>query len=223
MNYHIDFDIDFKRNTYPGKFIALEGIDGAGKTTQVADIAKKLSPDKVFLTKTPSDNIIGKLIRQVLSKQVSISSKSIQYLYTADRQDQQEEIESYLKKGYTVISDRYFWSSVAYGMVDKGIDNFDEEGDILLVAYSILSAFNRFLLPDLTIYLDIPPAVAVKRLADVDKVKEIYEKEDSLKKVYGAYKWLIKKFPKEITVVDGTRPEKEITDLVLPLVLSAKK
>ena len=68
MNYNVSFDLDFKRNEYPGKFIVLEGIDGSGKTLQsqlLADNLKNLGK-KVYLTKNPTDSEIGKFIRSAL-------------------------------------------------------------------------------------------------------------------------------------------------------------
>ncbi len=224
MNYHIEFDLDFKRNMYPGKFIVLEGVDGSGKTTQVRNLAEKLShTHTVFTTKNPTAGPIGKFIRDVLVEKVKVPLISIQYLYSADRQMQQEEIIERLKKGETIISDRYFWSALAYGIVDRGGD-LNEQTELLLVSQSILSMYHQFILPDLTIYLDVPVAVGLERMAQIEgKIHEIYEEKAKLEKISEAYKWVIKQFSKEITVVDGTKPEREITDTVLSLVKSIKK
>ena len=68
MKYHIEFNLDFKRNIYPGKFIALEGIDGSGKTVEAHLLAKALRKEgkEVFLTKNPTDSPLGKFIRKML-------------------------------------------------------------------------------------------------------------------------------------------------------------
>ena len=69
MKYHIDFDLDFRRNPYKGLYIAIEGIDGSGKTTQVKKIKEYFEHrgKTVFLTKEPSDEgEIGILIRKIL-------------------------------------------------------------------------------------------------------------------------------------------------------------
>src|SRR5207253_2723229 len=115
MKYHVSFDIDFRRNIYPGKLIALEGIDGSGKTTQVERIAQILrqKDKKIFLTTNPTDGVIGRMIRDALNGKIKLSPVSWQYLYSADRQMQQEEILPRLEKGETVITHRYFWSAVA--------------------------------------------------------------------------------------------------------------
>src|SRR5438034_352106 len=119
--YTVSFDIDFKRNTYPGLFIALEGIDGSGKTTQARRITSLLEQQgkNVFLTHNPTDGIIGKMLRKILNGELKLSPVSFQYLYSADRQLQQEEILQHLEREETVITDRYFWSAVAYGIPGK--------------------------------------------------------------------------------------------------------
>lgn len=223
MKYHIEFDLDFKRNPYKGKFIAFEGIDAAGKTTHVNDLRESFPKnEKVFLTKSPSDSEIGRFIRKILTGKTDVPQVAFQHLFSADRVEQEEIIAEHLKKGETVISDRYFWSAVAYGMADVD-DVSDQTGNRLMVANSILSHFHQLILPDLTICLDISVKTSISRLAKMDKAKEIYEQEDKLKEVKKAYDWLINKFPKEFTVVDAEKSEEEVSDVVLSLVKSLQK
>jgi dTMP kinase len=225
MNYHIEFDLDFKRNPYKGKFIVLEGVDAAGKTTHVRDLAANLRKygEEVFLTKNPTDGEIGQFIRRVLIGKTKIPRVSFQFLFSADRNAQQADIIKHLKLGKTVISDRYFWSAIAYGLTDREDVEIDRAGQVLLYSQSVLAAFDQHILPDMTIFLDIPVAIAVNRLKKMDKVKELYEDEDKLAKIYKAYMWLIKRFPQEFTRIDGTKPEKEVSEEVLALVSSFKK
>src|ERR1700676_2878532 len=100
MKYNVNFDLDFKRNTYSGKFIVIEGIEASGKTTQtekVGEILKKSS--RVFLTKNPTDSFVGNFIRQsLLAGKVRIPPVSLQYLFGADREIQQQEIIERLKR-----------------------------------------------------------------------------------------------------------------------------
>src|SRR3990167_3405520 len=165
MKYHIDFDIDFKRNNEKGLFIAIEGIDGAGKTTQARLVSKELTKNNnVHLTKNPTDGLIGKFIREVLAGKVNIPPASFQYLFSADRQVQQVEVLKDLKDGKIIITDRYFWSAIVYGIVDREDLDFNQAGNLLLVSQGILSMYHKFIVPDLTIYLDITMEAALERI-----------------------------------------------------------
>lgn len=212
MKYHIEFDIDFKRNIYPGKFIALEGIDGSGKTVEVHLLAKTLKKQgkKVFLTKNPTDGPLGKFIRKMLQGKISIPLVSFQYIFSADRQIQQLDIVEHLKKGDIVISDRYFWSSVAYGVADKEGVDYENSAKQEVIAQSILSMYNQFIIPDVTFYLDASIKTGLSRRHDTNKEKELYENTEKLKKIEKGYKWLLQEFPKEFSVIDGERTKKEV-------------
>lgn len=164
---------------------------------------------KTFITKNPTDHSIGKFIRKVLSGEEKIPAQARQYLFCADRVVQLEEIIKSLKKGETVISDRYFWSSVAYGMAD--INKKDER---LITAYSILSFYHQFLLPDLTIFLNTNVDTAVKRFS-VKEHKEIYENKDFIIKVKENYDFLLNKFPKEFTIVNSEKDLNTVSKEIL--------
>ncbi|MEK7451059.1 MAG: dTMP kinase [Patescibacteria group bacterium] len=219
MKYHIEFDLELKKNPYPGKLIVIEGIDGSGKTTQAQKVTEALNGKgiKSILTKEPTDEATGKLIRRILSGETNLPSVAFQYLFSADRAVHQEQIENYLKKGITVVNDRYFWSSVVYGMVDKEIDFKKKNGDRenLLVALSILSMYHQFLLPDFSFALKVSVATALERIKRKDKHIEIYEKESKLKKLATGYDWLTKQFPKEITVMNGEKSVEEVTKEII--------
>ena len=219
MKYHIDFDIDFKRNKEKGRLIVIEGIDGAGKTTQANQIYKEFSKNnKAYLTKNPTDGDIGLLVRRVLSGEIKIPPIALQFLFSADRQVQQIDIINRLKNGEVIIMDRYFWSSIVYGISDLSGYNFDESGDLLLVTQGILSMYHQFLIPNLSIFLEIPIEVAIDRINKKNKKKEIYENEEKLNKIHKGYKWLIEKFENEFTIIDGTKSEKEITQEIVNLI-----
>lgn len=213
MKYKVSFAIDFKRNKHKGKFIALEGIDGSGKTLQTQKVVSLLKKKgyKVISTKEPTDRVIGKFIKKdILTGKVKLPPVAIQYLFSADRSDHQKEIEDYLKKGYVVVTDRYFWSAVCYGIAD-----LDQIADYYLTVLSVLSPYNRFITSDATFFLDIPLKTALQRIGKSDKHNEIYDNEKKLKKIKNAYDFLMKRFPKEFIVIDGNKTVDEVTlDLV---------
>lgn len=221
MKYSISLDIDFKRNIYGGLYIAIEGIDGSGKTTQVERLFDhfKNQGKHVIKTREPrkDEGIIGKLIQEILLGKVQVPPVAFQYLFTADREMHHEElITPSLKSGKTIVSDRCFFSAVPYGILDRG-DQIDEDtAEYVLVAQSILSMYHQFTLPDFVFYLDIPLGIAMERLEQERKEKgdshvEIYEDRAKLEKTLKGYQWLLEKFPEEFVVIDGTKPAEEIT------------
>src|SRR3954464_11602121 len=114
-------------NARKGRFVVLEGIDGAGTTTQVARLAERLRKDggqPVRVTREPSDGPIGSLVRQVLTGRIVIpggrapGGATMALLFAADRMDHVEsDIEPFLGQGGIVVSDRYDASSLAYQSV----------------------------------------------------------------------------------------------------------
>ncbi len=224
MKYHVEFDLDFKRNKYPGKFVVLEGIEASGKTTQVARLGKRLKG--AILTKNPTDGEIGSFIRrEVLGGKTKIPPVAYQYLFAADREIQQAQIIELLKKGKTVISDRYFWSSVAYGIADRQDLDYSDWENVSLTALSALSMYHQFLLPDLTVYLDITLSESLRRIKGSSKHTEIYDNHKMNIKIKRGYDWLIEKFPKEFVIVDGDgkRSEEEITEEILSFIKKIEK
>lgn len=216
--YHVEFDLDFKKNPYPGKLIAIEGIDGSGKTTQAKELKKilKKNGNGVYFTKNPTDGEVGQFIRQILAGKKHFSPVSFQYLFVADRAYQQNDLEKRLKKGEMVITDRYFWSSVAYGAEDRGIDfSKKQNADVLLSAFGILSTYYQFIVPDITVYLNISPETAMKRISNQRESKDIYDQKSKLQNIAAGYDWLISKFPEEFMIIDGDRPVREITEEIL--------
>lgn len=212
--YHVEFDLDFKRNPYPGKFIVLEGIEASGKTTQV-DLLSQKFPEAIH-TKNPTDGQIGSFIRrEVLGGHTNIPPVAYQYLFSADREIHQQELIKHLKAGKTVICDRYFWSSVAYGIADREGTDYENWESVSLVSLSILSMYHQFLLPDLTIYLDISLEESLRRLEGSEKHTEIYDNHETNVKVKKGYDWLIEKFPEEIVVVDGSGSPDEVDRRIL--------
>lgn len=221
--YHVSFDLDFRRNDNLGKFIAIEGIDGSGKSTQRQILTQLLTQQgkNVINTHEPTrQGPIGKLIHDVLQADVKIPLVGLQYLFSADRAVHQESVTiPALRKGDTVVSERCFWSAVPYGLTDRENINYENEGEPLLTAYSILSLYHQFLLPNVTFYLDIPVEVAVERLAEMSKQKEIYEKKEKLEKIKKGYDLLLKKFPDEFVVIDGQQPVEKITAEILSRIM----
>ncbi len=227
MKHKINFELELKKNPYPGLYIALEGVDGSGKTTQVEELSKyfKSQGREVVVTAEPSrQGAVGELIHKVLQQEIEIPSVAIQYLFSADRAVSHENlIIPALAENKVVISDRAFWSSVPYGILDrKRLNDSKGEVDQMLVALSILSFYHQFLAPDATIFLDVPVSVATERLKNMKQKAEIYEKSEFLEEVKKTYDWMLANFSDSFTKVDGTKSKEEIAVGILEIVKKIK-
>lgn len=227
MKHPVSFNLDLKRNPYKGLYIAIEGLDGSGKTTQVEKIARYFEKQGRGVVRTGEPRkkagVVGKLIQDILLSKVQVPPIAFQYLMSAERAIHHEElIIPSLKAGKVVISDRCFWSAIPYGILDRMKDVKEEQynyqmGDVILVAQSILSMYHQFTLPDFTFYLSVSPNTAFKRIGKKTRAKELYEKKDKLEKIKLGYDWLAKKFAKEITVVDGEKSAEDVTENIIKL------
>ena len=187
------------------KFIVIEGLDGCGKTTQVKLLAEKLRKqgEKVIETDEPTKGPVGKLIRQVLEKKVILPPNALQLLFVADRGDHlRRTIKPALSAGKIVISDRYLWSTIAYGSL-----NLDKNW--------LLSLHRYCLYPDISIFLEVKPKICLQRIGLRGEGKTIFEEEEKLRKVWQIYQWLAKKFGEDIIIIDGERKPEVISREIL--------
>jgi dTMP kinase len=226
MKYHLELDIEFKRNTYKGQYIVLEGIDGSGKTTQIEKLYEYFTSQgkEVVRTREPrkDEGLIGELIQKILNGKTKVPSVAIQYLFSADRGMHHEElILPALRDGKIVISDRCFWSAVPYGVLDLEEDFSDNTAKYILISQSILSMYHQFTAPDLTIYLDLPVAKAMERLSKMSHEKEIYEEKQKIIKAKEGYDWLLKEFPQEFRIIDGTKKVDEVAEEIIEIISSS--
>lgn len=190
------------KNPYKGKFIVLDSLDGAGNSTQVkllSDFLNKIGK-KTHITKEPTSYLIGGLVKSQLAHDWKSSPECLQLLFCADRAYHLEkEIVPLLKKGINVISDRYFFSTMAYGNLEiKDLD-------------WLIEINKKFLLPDLTFFLKVSPKVCMQRIKKDRFEITLFEKEETLKKVWKNYELLAKKF-KNVYIIDGERELEKIAD-----------
>ncbi len=219
MKYHVEFDIDLKRNLYKGLYIALEGIDGSGKTTQVEELAKyfeKLGREVVRTHEPRRDGAIGGLIKSVLKEKTKLPEVAIQYLFAAQRAVHLEEfIIPSLKRDAVVITDRCFWSSIPYGLLDRFESGREENADQLLASLSILSMYHEFVVPDISFVLDVSVETAGERLTNKKRKVELYEKKEKLTKVKNGYSFLFSRFPKYLVMIDAEKPVDKVTKEII--------
>jgi len=194
-------------------FIALEGIDGSGKSTQVRLLADKLTAlgHKVHVTCEPTTNRIGRMIRDVFTGRDSADQSVIAALFAADRLDhilnEKDGLLTMLQDGYTVISDRYYFSSYAYHSVYVPMDWVIQLNDYA----------QKLLQPDLNIYIDVAPKVAMDRINANRSSVEMYETLDNLKAVYDNYHtaFELMKDKEKIVSIDGNQDIQSISLAIL--------
>ncbi len=205
-----------------GSFIVLEGLDGAGTTTQCAALAKSLrdAGREVHVTNEPSGGPIGTLIRQALGGRLglpkaagSLTPQTLALLFAADRVDHlAAEIEPALARGATVLCDRYTLSSLAYQGAQVGmawVSQINEQAQR----------------PDLTLFLNIELAVAAKRRKARGLAEEIYETDEAQRRTSKQYRQAIalrEKAGERIVIIDGSLPMAEVTSRALKIIEALK-
>jgi dTMP kinase len=221
MQYHLSLDINLKKNPFPGLYIALEGIDGSGKTTQSNALKEYFISQGKTVTQTSEPRIDlpgGDLIIQFFQGEVAVSGQAFQYWMSANRVINHDTIVlPALQRGEVVISDRCFWSAVPYGLMDNGVSFSRTDAEIMMVTQGLLSHYYQFIAPDIVFYIDISSKIGLERSLRKKgrREQDVYEKKDKLAKVVKGYRWLIKEFPEEFASIDGEGTVQNITEEII--------
>lgn len=194
-------------------FIAFEGIDGSGKSTQVKLLSEYLEEKgyKIYTTCEPTDSPIGKIIRDIFNHRLEGDQRVIAALFAADRLDHilnsKTGILKKLQDGYTVITDRYYFSSYAYHSVYVDMD--------WVIHTNSMSA--DLLRPDLNIYIDISPEISMERLKKGRSSMEMYETLENQKKVHTKYREAFDRIGEveKVVVVDGNKSPDQISAQII--------
>lgn len=200
-----------------GQFIVLEGIDGAGTTTQTTRLVTALGGRglPVHATREPSDGAIGVLLRRMLTKELPppAHAEALALLFAADRLDHVgADVLPRLECGQWVVSDRYDHSSIAYQSISG-------KGD---PAVAWLREINRHApRPALTLVLDVSPEIARSRRLARDATRELFD-DDALQRALSAfYRRVERHFPGDrIEHIDADRGADEVAADVLSHVLA---
>jgi len=214
-------------NRYPGFFIAFEGLDGSGESTQADLLSKALAKEfggrHVWLTKEPSESSVGGTIRDSLQGIYRLSLTALQFMFVADRfihlTKEGSGIIPRLERGDVVVNDRYHFSTMAFGSLP---DNLDDEiwQSARLDSYDELLVIlnHRFDLvwPDLTFIMKVSPEICVQRIAESRGHVELFEEEKKLSAVWRAYESLSLRHQSDgVHIVDGEKPVEEIAEEII--------
>lgn len=199
-----------------GRFIVFEGIDGAGKTTQIELLAQALRAEGrlVYQTAEPTESVSGGLLRDALGGVSKRTACEMAAMFVLDRifhnVNPVSGIEKMLADGIDVICDRYYYSSLAY-------QGSEIEGDWVWRMNLDCPEIRH---PDLCIFLDLTPEQSMERINRGRVTHEIYETEDRLRRVRDRFLGVLGTLQKldRICVVDAARPIPEIHDEIVSLV-----
>ena len=202
-----------RKRTYAGWFIALEGGDGAGKSTQLAAVAEWLRGRgyEVVTTREPGATPLGSVLRNLVlhAEEHKLGARAEALLFAADRADHMETVvRPALERGAIVLTDRHVDSSVAYQSGGRGLDA-DE--------VAALSAFaTEGIRPDLVVLLDLDPAVArarrEERTGQADKLEA--EAGDFHERVRATFLARAKAEPARYLVVNADQAPRILTGTI---------
>jgi len=195
------------------RYIAIDGIDGSGKTTIANLLYNELSKsyNKIILMKEPYDNDLSKKIKEIISKE---HEKNLDYgyllalLFTADRSIKNIDLKKYLNNDYIIISDRSIYSTFSYQILYEGMD------------IEWLKCISKYIIrPDITFILDVNPKIAVERINLRGKNITSYENIEFLRKVRENFLKLKEIFPEDnIIYINGEGKPEEILKKILKLI-----
>ena len=173
-------------------FIVFEGIDGAGTSTQIKKLVERgnaengSSEGRFVATAEPTSGQTGLFLRRMLAGDFSVDEKTNAYLFAADRCEHifgKGGVKELCESGKIVVSDRYFFSSMAYQSVSCG----DELPKLLN---------SPFPLPEILFYFEINPEISLSRVTARGEKKEIYETIEKQKKIAAQYEKVISEYEK---------------------------
>jgi dTMP kinase len=196
------------------KFIVFEGIDGAGKTTQIKLLKQSLAERGIecVTTAEPTEMPSGKKIREALSGRVKVTCAEMADMFATDRvihnNDKEQGIDVTLDKGLTVISDRYYYSSLAYQGAELGYER--------VAALNLDNPSIRT--PDICVFLDLTPDKSLERIGKrADTPTEIYENYDYLEKTRRMFFDVFERLRKRgenIAIIDASGTPEEIAKMI---------
>lgn len=194
-----------------GKFISLEGIEGAGKSTQMVFIADYLQSKNidVVLTREPGGTELGEQVRDLLltpRDEKMVDDAELLLMFAARVQHLQQKILPALNNGQWVISDRFVDATFAYQGGGRGIDADRIQS---LADWSLQGVST-----DLTFLFDLPVAVGQERVTSRGNAKDRFEleKHSFFDKVRDAYLQAASAQPARIKVIDAAQPVNHIQD-----------
>ena len=193
-----------------GRFLTLEGVDGAGKSTHVAWIAERLRArgHAVLVTREPGGTPLAERLRELVLTQPMDPIAETMLLFAARADHVQRVIDPALRAGTWVLCDRFTDATFAYQGGGKGVA-------AELIAH-LAQVSHDGLLPDRTLMFDCPYEVSRERLKHTGRVPDRFEREDRefFQRVRQAYLGLARSDPERIRVVDASKSVEDIKKMI---------
>ncbi|HRK57174.1 MAG TPA: dTMP kinase [Burkholderiaceae bacterium] len=189
----------------PGRFITFEGIDGAGKSTQLQQLSDHLTQAGICVVKTrePGGTPVGELLRDIVLNQAMSAQAETLIMFAIRAEHLRELIKPALAQGHWVVCDRFTDASYAYQCGGRGL----APAHIDTMVQWVHPGFA----PDLTFLVDIDPKVAAARLARA-RAADRFESEtlDFFSRVRNAYLERANQEPERFCVLDGSANSQDI-------------
>ncbi len=195
------------------KFITLEGMDGAGKSTHIPSIIEMLKArgHEVVSTREPGGTPLGERLRELLLHETMHAETETLLMFAARREHIANVIKPALERGAYVLSDRFTDASFAYQSGAKGVSANKVE---------ILEQWvQEDLQPDMTLLFDVPVEVSIARLAGA-RSPDKFERESAefFTKIRNAYLQRASQNPQRFRVIDASKPLEEVAKAVKDII-----
>lgn len=198
-----------------GKFITLEGMDGAGKSTHIPNIIALLKARgfEVVSTREPGGTSLGEHLRELLLHESMDPETETLLMFAARREHIAQVIEPALARGAYVLSDRFTDATFAYQSAGKGVQSSKIR--------ALEAWVQEGLQPDLTLLFDVPVSVSVERLASA-RAPDKFERESQnfFEKIRTSYLERASEYPARFQIIDANRPLADVESSVKEVILS---
>lgn len=198
-----------------GKFITLEGMDGAGKSTHIPNIVSALEARgfEVVSTREPGGTKLGERLRELLLHESMHPETETLLMFAARREHITEVIEPALTRGAYVLSDRFTDATYAYQCGGRGV----EAAKICALEGWVQGSLQ----PDVTLLFDVPVEVSIQRLADA-RFPDKFEREtsDFFTRIRNAYLLRAQENPQRFRVIDSNHPLEMVSNSLEKIILS---
>lgn len=199
-----------------GKFITLEGLDGAGKSTHLARLVELLERcgKTIVQTREPGGTPLGEKLREILlSEPMHLETEAL-LMFAARREHLAQVIVPALERGDWVVCDRFTDASFAYQGGGRGLGL----GKLNALEAWVQNGLN----PDLTLLFDVPTEVALGRVRNMGRELDRFEQEklDFFERVRAAYLQRARSAPERIRIIDGGMTVADISEILEEIVSS---